>query len=1042
MINKKILLVALVFSVAITVSLVLVRQDVRQRAQESSTALTESDWKTSDELIRSGELEEPKKILEVTLSYNANQNPKFKILKTEKKNGYLSPEVPEDHKYELELLDANQNVVKKTIIKTPLLTHVAKPEDEKKLEENADLIVRLPWFDNVTSLRIVDIPTNQTINHQLNQVKDVNNKPKFKTLESNEKIDPEKNSNKIINFIPNFIRQTFAQEDQTSPESKLDIVFIRQGYDYNTFVNDVNRFSEKLLQIEPFRSRPNHFRFHYLLDDYNLDCARGGIVDFYYKCNIPKALSIAGNAGVPMDKLVILVNAPDKGAYTDIGYGTSVMHNGVGGSNYNLVELTFVHEMGGHAIGKLGDEYVYPSGTTLYKGKNCFDGMNPPNPEWAGLVPDNSYFIECASRGWWRSSKESIMRDEKISSEFNVISQKLINDQINYYAPYVEYIPPTDGQLPIEVVTPTLSPEVCNDRVDNNGNGQIDENCPVTSGQLSVTAQCVGTTPIIHIFYPGYDPLTMTSHTVLAKQLVGSSWSLIPPAFEKSTSNTHDVAVVYPGKYRVEAARVYNGSSFVFYDDVRVDSVNCAFIPSPTSILTPTVQATLTPTPTKTPTPTIASIPTSTVKGDDYWRTEFFNNTTVTGSPKVISNDSNIDFNWGTASPKSSFYGINSDFFSVKWTRNILFEGGNYTFNVSHDDGMRVYIDQAIVYDYWIDRNSAFSYTFSKKIAAGVHNVVVTYYDSTGNAAAKFGWSKSGSALPTNTPAPTVVYQPVATPTSTKTPTPTPTRIPTPSPTVTPIPTLTACSVSTSPLAYNLNLGSSAIVSASINGLGSAYVIQMNFGSYNTNVATVNPTVDTLSPYQTTVSAISGGIAAVWGTVYLSDGRVCQSTGSTDTDINVLLPTPTPTRSVTPTQASMPTPTQTVPTDYWRAEFFNNKALSGNPIYATTATNIDFNWGSAAPPSSFNIVTSDNFSARWTKNVYFEAGEYLFSASHDDGLLIYFDQENIYNKWTNSIYPWLTYSFTKTIPAGYHTVKIEYFENTGNASVKINWAKR
>ncbi|OGD03829.1 hypothetical protein A2989_04130 [Candidatus Amesbacteria bacterium RIFCSPLOWO2_01_FULL_48_25] len=141
--------------------------------------------------------------------------------------------------------------------------------------------------------------------------------------------------------------------------------------------------------------------------------------------------------------------------------------------------------------------------------------------------------------------------------------------------------------------------------------------------------------------------------------------------------------------------------------------------------------------------------------------------------------------------------------------------------------------------------------------------------------------------------------------------------------TPTPIPTLTPCQVTTSPAVLNLTVGgSTGTVSAIVSsGLGSATINSMAFGSYNNSLALVSPTSDTTSPHQTSVTAVAAGSTAVWGTATLSDGRTCQSTGTTDTDVVVSNPTPTtaptPTTIITPT--SLPTPTSAptpLPTPY------------------------------------------------------------------------------------------------------------------------------
>lgn len=143
---------------------------------------------------------------------------------------------------------------------------------------------------------------------------------------------------------------------------------------------------------------------------------------------------------------------------------------------------------------------------------------------------------------------------------------------------------------------------------------------------------------------------------------------------------------------------------------------------------------------------------------------------------------------------------------------------------------------------------------------------------------------------------------------------PTPTN--TPTPTFTPTPTPVACEVTTSPATHNLITGGTATISAIVStGLGSSSIIKMRFGSYDTSIATVNPASDSASPYSTVVTALAEGVTAVWATADLSDGRICQSTGTTDTDVFVTNPTPTPTATptptITPTPTEAPTPTPT-----------------------------------------------------------------------------------------------------------------------------------
>jgi hypothetical protein len=131
----------------------------------------------------------------------------------------------------------------------------------------------------------------------------------------------------------------------------------------------------------------------------------------------------------------------------------------------------------------------------------------------------------------------------------------------------------------------------------------------------------------------------------------------------------------------------------------------------------------------------------------------------------------------------------------------------------------------------------------------------------------------------------------VLVPTSTPTPSPVPTSTPMPSPM--PIP---SCTISTSPNTLNLiSGGSGSVVNALITLNNSAVVSSVNFGSYNTSVATVSPTSDVSSPYSTVVTGLSTGTTAVWATAFLTTGQRCDTVATADTDVTVVMPIPTST---------------------------------------------------------------------------------------------------------------------------------------------------
>ena len=73
-----------------------------------------------------------------------------------------------------------------------------------------------------------------------------------------------------------------------------------------------------------------------------------------------------------------------------------------------------------------------------------------------------------------------------------------------------------------------------------------------------------------------------------------------------------------------------------------------------------------------------------------------------TGSPVLTRTDGTVNFNWGNDSPGSQ---VSSNYFSVKWTGQVRAPvSGTYTFTVTGDDGVRLYLNGQLVIDGWRDQ--------------------------------------------------------------------------------------------------------------------------------------------------------------------------------------------------------------------------------------------------------------------------------------------------------------------------------------------------
>lgn len=117
------------------------------------------------------------------------------------------------------------------------------------------------------------------------------------------------------------------------------------------------------------------------------------------------------------------------------------------------------------------------------------------------------------------------------------------------------------------------------------------------------------------------------------------------------------------------------------------------------------------------------------------------------------------------------------------------------------------------------------------------------------------------------------------------------------------------------------------------------------------------------------------------------------------------------------------------------AEYFEDKELL-RLAGKKTDSNIDFVWGSTSP--GFGL-SADNYSIRWTGKVKADfTGTYTFTTAADDGIRLWVNGQQIINYWNAN--GWNLQSGSIALEAGkYYDIKVEYFENTGNALAQIMW---
>ncbi|WP_186576580.1 PA14 domain-containing protein [Aquibacillus kalidii] len=130
----------------------------------------------------------------------------------------------------------------------------------------------------------------------------------------------------------------------------------------------------------------------------------------------------------------------------------------------------------------------------------------------------------------------------------------------------------------------------------------------------------------------------------------------------------------------------------------------------------------------------------------------------------------------------------------------------------------------------------------------------------------------------------------------------------------------------------------------------------------------------------------------------------------------------------------------TIPVNGWIGELYSNKNLSGTPLltgYPVAYEQIDFQWGDSSPEVT---IPADGFSGRYQGKVNItEDGDYTMKVWADDGAKLYVDGKLVINAWSNGSLR-LTQN-NVTLTKGTHTVVIEYYENTGSASLKFDFEK-
>jgi beta-glucosidase len=117
---------------------------------------------------------------------------------------------------------------------------------------------------------------------------------------------------------------------------------------------------------------------------------------------------------------------------------------------------------------------------------------------------------------------------------------------------------------------------------------------------------------------------------------------------------------------------------------------------------------------------------------------QYYNGTSLSGTPIVSKVDPNVDFNWGGLSPTA---GVPATSWSAKWTGTITPPStGTYTFSLTSDDGSRLFVNGQQVISNWADQ-PATTKTGTITLTAGqAASIEVDYFQDGGGSQVNLGW--------------------------------------------------------------------------------------------------------------------------------------------------------------------------------------------------------------------------------------------------------------------------------------------------------------
>jgi hypothetical protein len=377
---------------------------------------------------------------------------------------------------------------------------------------------------------------------------------------------------------------------------------------------------------------------------------------------------------------------------------------------------------------------------------------------------------------------------------------------------------------------------------------------------------------------------------------------------------------------------------------------------------------------------------------DNLWLAEYYDNANLSGDPVYTAQAKRVDYDWGN---NSSPAGLPENYFSIRWTGNWDFEYGEYTFLAYADDGIRLWLDDELLIDYWLQGQGSHEAKLIIPVA-GRHQLKLEYFEQTGYASIRLRWRRTdlypqwqGDYYNQPWVESGKLYE-----------------------------------RTDSTIEFDWGEGCPEYLLCDSFSIGWQAIPVFEAGTYRFFIYADEG-------YQLFVD----GNKVKEGGWYDGEGG-----GAEDTHYDLTVNS-TQYRDIEfnfhdrggPAEARLWIQKRGQPD--WTAQYYGNKNLSDEPVTTKQEEAVFRDWGSGKPYPV--LPSADQFSARWSGQRYFHAGCYRFGLFADDGVRLWVDGELLVNEWHDGRAEY--YSPYTYLTTGYHDVTIEYYENLGDAEIRFWW---